>query len=159
MSRSGYTGETDDNWCSICWRGAVASAIRGRRGQAFLREMLAALAALPAPRLIKNDFSTEGEVCALGAVARSRGLDVTTWMDRDDPYFGEWINMTEGFSWYLTLPPSDAEVNRDRVVADLAIPNALACEIMYENDEGTWREETPEQRFARVRAWIEGHLR
>jgi hypothetical protein len=30
---------------------------------------------------------------------------------------------------------------------------------MYENDEGTWREETPEQRFARVRAWIEGHLR
>jgi hypothetical protein len=37
MSRSGYSDDLE-NWSLIRWRGAVASAIRGRRGQAFLRE-------------------------------------------------------------------------------------------------------------------------
>ena len=46
MSRSGYTDDMEDMWQHICWRGAVASAIRGRRGQAFLREMLAAMDAI-----------------------------------------------------------------------------------------------------------------
>jgi len=47
MSRSGYSDDCDDQWSLICWRGAVKSAIRGKRGQAFLKEMLAALDALP----------------------------------------------------------------------------------------------------------------
>jgi hypothetical protein len=46
MSRSGYDESCDDNWGLICWRGAVASALRGRRGQAFLRELVDALDAV-----------------------------------------------------------------------------------------------------------------
>ena len=34
MSRSGYTDECD-GWELVRWRGAVNSAIRGKRGQAF----------------------------------------------------------------------------------------------------------------------------
>lgn len=45
MSRSGYSEELDQ-WDLIRWRGQVASAIRGKRGQAFLRAMLAALSLL-----------------------------------------------------------------------------------------------------------------
>ena len=61
----------------IKWSGAVASAIRGRRGQAFLREMLEALDAIPVRELILRDIETLEGVCAIGAVARQRRLDVT----------------------------------------------------------------------------------
>jgi hypothetical protein len=40
MSRPGYCDDTD-NWQFIRWRGAVKRAIRGKRGQEFLRELLA----------------------------------------------------------------------------------------------------------------------
>jgi hypothetical protein len=43
-------------WSHIRWRGAVASAIRGGRGQAFLREMLAAMDAMPVKRLVANEL-------------------------------------------------------------------------------------------------------
>jgi hypothetical protein len=46
MSRSGYSDDHSE-WDLIRWRGAVASAIRGKRGQAFLRELLVALDAMP----------------------------------------------------------------------------------------------------------------
>lgn len=58
MSRSGYD-DCEDNWAMICWRGAVASAIRGKRGQ--------------------------GGVCALGALAQKRGMDVSG-LDQEDYY-------------------------------------------------------------------------
>lgn len=74
MSRSGYSDDCDGAELAL-WRGAVESAIRGRRGQAFLREMLEALDALPARRLISGEFvDGRGEHCALGAVALKRGL-------------------------------------------------------------------------------------
>jgi hypothetical protein len=72
MSRSGYQDYTDQ-WEVIRWRGAVRSAIRGKRGQAFLREMLAALDALPDKRLIRNELEVNGEYCALGAVGPAAG--------------------------------------------------------------------------------------
>src|SRR5258707_12751662 len=77
MSRSDYTDDAENGWSLICWRGAVKSAIRGRRGQVFLREMLTVLDNLPNKRLIAKDLANEGEVCALGAVALARGIDVS----------------------------------------------------------------------------------
>ena len=62
MSRSGYS-EDCDGWALVRWRGAVKSAIRGQRGQAFLRELLAALDAIPDKRLIAEEL-----VDAQGAV-------------------------------------------------------------------------------------------
>ena len=46
MSRSGYTDDYDDGyeWANIRWRGAVKSAIRGKRGQATLKAILDAMA-------------------------------------------------------------------------------------------------------------------
>jgi hypothetical protein len=133
MSRSGYTDDYDDQWGLICWRGAVKSAIRGRRGQAFLREMLAALDAIPTKSLITRELETLEGVCALGAVARQRGLDV-----------GE-------------IDPED----RDAVAGVLGIPRALACEIMHENDEGSgyWRTLTPEQRWDQMRRWVQEQIK
>ena len=51
MSRSGYSDE-GSSWDTIRWRGAVAAALRGKRGQQVLAEILAALDAMPEKELI-----------------------------------------------------------------------------------------------------------
>lgn len=138
MSRSGYSDDIDSSWRHISWRGAVASAIRGARGQAFLKEMLAALDALPEKRLIAGDLAVEptplfwrwGEplqVCAIGSVGKARGLDMSQ-IDPEDP---------------------------SQVARAFGIAEALAQEIEFENDQDfSWKNESPERRFARMRAWV-----
>lgn len=128
MNRAGYS-EDLDQWSLICWRGAVKSALRGARGQAFLRELLRALDALPAPELIDEELEMGGKVCALGAVGKLRGIN----MDDLDPY------------------------DREGVSRVFNIAEAMAAEIMYENDEA-WRVKTPRQRWEHIRAWAIEHL-
>jgi hypothetical protein len=127
MSRSGYTEDCYGQWSWICYRGAVASAIRGKRGQAFLRELLTALDEMPEKRLIAEELTIEGDACALGVIARRRGIDVTAI----DAY------------------------DYDSIHTPFGISNALAREIIWENDE---RGYTPEERWRNVRAWIERQL-
>lgn len=113
------------------WRGAVKSAFRGRRGQAFLREILAALDALPEKKLITYDLiNAEGAVCALGAVGKARGLDMRE------------------------IDPEDHEV----VANEFDVAHAMACEIMAENDD-FWQPESPEGRFYRMRRWIASQIK
>lgn len=132
MSRSGYVDDSEDQWSHIRWRGAVKSAIRGNRGQSFLREMADALDALPNKALCTHEIaSPTGDVCALGAVAVKRGLPV----DDIDPENSEAVARTFGIS------------------------DALAREIVWTNDEAAWSRETPEQRFQRMRAWVDGHIK
>ena len=132
MSRSGYS-EDHEQWTMIRWRGAVASAIRGKRGQAFLREMLAALDAMPEKRLIGHELEYDGNVCAIGSVGKARGLDMSE-LDPEDPY---------------------------TVANVFGIARAMAAEIVFENDEGAgyWSKETPEARWHRMRAWVISNLK
>ena len=136
MSRHGYSDDFDDLWGMIRYRGAVASAIRGRRGQAFLHELRAALDALPAKRLCESAFESGADCCALGAVARSRGIPMPQ-ADYDD----------HGIA--------------SEVAPVFGIANALAAEIMYVNDDA-WCYVgggcTPEQRWRYVSAWLDGVL-
>jgi hypothetical protein len=43
-----------DQWASIRWRGAVKSAASGSRGQAFFRDLITALDAMPEKTLIAD---------------------------------------------------------------------------------------------------------
>ncbi len=131
MSRSGYSDEID-NWDLICWRGAVNSAIKGKRGQALLQEMAAALDAMPVKRLIAKEFiNCNGDVCALGAVARARSIDV------------------------YDLDPE----NREGVARAFNIAEALAAEIFFINDsEFGYSNKGPEQRWRGVRKWVGENL-
>lgn len=125
-SRSGYHYDLD-HWALIKWRGQVASAIRGRRGQKMLRDLLAALDAMPEKALITHELETaEGDVCALGALGKQRGIDMSK-IDAEEP---------------------------DDVAAAFDIAPQLAREVVYENDEGAWRDETPETRWQRMRNWV-----
>jgi len=106
MSRSGYSDDIDDNWALIKWRGAVKSAIRGARGQAFLRELLTALDTMPEKALASSELQADGTFCALGVVGQARGLDLTK-IDTED-----WQQLSIEFG----------------------IAQAMAREIMFEND-------------------------
>lgn len=126
MSRSGYSEDCEDYWAFIRWRGAVTAATKGRRGQAFLQEIVAALDAMPVKRLIADELVNEdGEVCAIGAVCRQRGLD-TSGVDPED---------------------------REEVAALVGVATALVAEIEWLNDEDL-RHSTPEKRWELMRSWI-----
>ena len=125
MSRSGYSDDYDDNWGLIKWRGMVASATRGKRGQVLLRDLLAALDAMPVKALVAHELETEqGDVCALGAVGKARGVDLSA-LDPEEP---------------------------EQVAGAFNIAPCLAQEIVYENDEGDSWKETPEHRWELMRA-------
>lgn len=131
MSRSGYTEDCDDQWRHIMWRGTVASAIRGKRGQAFLREMAEALDAMPEKRLVPHVLVQAGEVCAIGSVGAKRGVA----MEALDPE------------------------NPQQIAGAFGVAAPLVQEIEWMNDEAGPHKETPEQRWQRMRAWVAQQLR
>ena len=144
MSRSGYSDDCENVGL---WRQAVRRAATGYRGQAFLRKLRDALDAMPVKRLITDEIANDaGEVCALGAVDPNASVD-----------------------------PED----RQAVAQHFGIAPALAAEIVYQNDEvdngrhvmaegpaqiGRWGPDwvwvpcTPEQRWARMREWVEKQI-
>ncbi len=134
MSRSGYI-EDDSDYPSCLYRAAIDSALYGKRGQAFLRELVRALDALPRKELVADELvTTEGAVCALGAVAKARGIDASE------------------------LDPHDS----DEVSRVIGIAPSMAREIVFENDDDfgwfTRGGETPEARFRRMRRWAVRHI-
>lgn len=132
MSRHGYSDDLDQ-WDLIRWRGQVASAIRGKRGQQLLIDLVQALDAMPEKVLIAEkliDHEDGDAVCALGAVGVRRGIA----MENLDPEEHETIAET------------------------FDIAEQLAREVAYINDESGWHNETPQRRWERVRAWAMEHI-
>jgi hypothetical protein len=132
MSRSGYIDDYDDTGRAGLYRANVIRAILGKRGQAFLREMAAALDAMSVRELVADEVVRDSEhVCAMGSVALARKLDVSDLDVEDAMSIGSTFGIAE----------------------------ALAREIAYENDEcGPWKE-TPAQRWARMRRWVADQLK
>ncbi len=132
MSRSGYSDDCD-GWDLIRWRGAVTSAIKGRRGQAALKEILAAFDAMPVKELISGHLEENGQFCTLGVLGHARGtkMDDLCLEDRD------------GIGERFSLAP------------------AMVAEIEAENDLDFcyWKTETPAERWTRMREWIASQIK
>lgn len=144
MSRSGYS---EDYGCGdnrlYLYRANVDRALAGRRGQAFLKDLLAQLDAMPEKRLTTGELEENGEVCTLGVITRARGIDTSKLK------FGERNEYGEG---------EDDDFVIAQLVEDLDISAPMVREIMYENDD-YWLAETPEKRWQRMRRWVEGKIR
>lgn len=160
MSRSGYNDDCDDYLALGRWRGMVASALRGKRGQAFLRELAAAMDAMPEKRLIADELQFDGEFCALGVVGSARGIDMAN------------------------IDPEDY----DQVANAFGLAACMVQEIVFENDEAFSadeyvdvpvfgpvrpfypeygrhyvtvrqpRKDSAEARWAHMRAWVQRHI-
>ena len=129
MSRSGYSEDYDGPELAL-YRGQVMSTIRGKNGQAFLKELAVAMDAMPIKELITDELvRADGQVCTLGVVCKTRGIDVSE-LDIEDPHM---IGRELGITWQL------------------------AAEIEFMNDEGNWAK-TPAERWAYMRKWIDRHI-
>lgn len=125
MSRSGYSYDCEN---VERYRRTVENAIRGARGQAFLKELAAAMDAMPEKILIAEEvINGKGECCTAGVVCKKRGLDVS----RIELEFGDCSDLAKL----------------------LGIARCMAAEIAYMNDE--WCPgETPAERWQRMRKWV-----
>lgn len=132
MSRSGYSDEIDDQLEYGRWRGRVASAIRGKRGQAMLRELRDALDALPEKRLVAGVLKDEdGCCCTAGVILDAKGVPDLVNREGDD---------------------------HDWIAQKLNVAPCVIQEIEWENDEDCYTAETPEQRWVRMREWVERRI-
>lgn len=135
MGRHEYAEDGSlDTWEFIRWRGRVASATRGRRGQRLLHELLDALDAMPEKRIITGDLvSEDGDCCTIGvALAARKGIE-------------------EASKW-------DAEGNNGALAAEFDVAECLVQEIEWMNDEGAYNE-TTESRWQRMRNWVVSQLK
>jgi len=131
MSRSGYTDDCDGKGYGI-YRGRVASAIRGKRGQRLLRCLAEAMDAMPRKRLIAGEFVTEdGEACALGSLALHRSIPDADDIDSEDHEL-----LSEIFD----------------------VSKYLIREIENENDECVPRPPDVMERWKRMRDWVSSKI-
>jgi hypothetical protein len=133
MSRSGYSDDCDN---IHLYRGAVDSAIGGKRGQQFLKDLLCALDEMSEKKLISDELEIGGEFCALGVVGRKRGVELAELNPEDSWYIGKVFNIAE----------------------------SMAREIVYMNDEDYWssgwyKEESTENRWIRMREWVASNIK
>ena len=129
MSRSGYS---DDCEHLELWRANVERTIASKRGQIFFKELLQALDEMPEKRLIQESLLKDsGEVCALGSLGLKKGIDLTD-LDPDDP---------------------------EQVGRAFGISSMLAQEVVFQNDEGSHYQQTPEERWTRMREWTKENIK
>lgn len=138
MSRSGYSDDCEN---VQLYRQAVDRATKGKRGQAFLRELRDRLIELPVKELTAGELADpiKKTVCALGAalVPRLEGKV-------DDPYDTA-AQMTPDYG------------DSHNLAMKLGIARSLVNEIQFHNDDDwSMRNETPEHRYRRMLDWIKG---
>lgn len=140
MGRSNYSDECEN---LELWRSNVERAINGKRGQALLKELEAALVALPDKALTCDDMAKpdDDSVCALGAVSLKRGID--NGKDR------------------LTVLKEIAEkfpegCEAEELADEFNISSMLAREITYVNDEVATGD--PKERYEYVLNWVRNNI-
>jgi len=130
MSRHGLIDAGDCEHYNL-YRGTVTRILRSKRGQAFLKELAAAMDAMPEKVLIASELiNDEGDCCAIGVICKAHDIDVQK-IDYEEP---------------------------EQVGAAVGIARQMAAEIEFENDEGVWQE-TPDQRWQRMRRWVAAHIK
>lgn len=136
-------GYNDEGMPIGLWRGAVKKAIEGRRGQAALRELLAALLALPEHRLAFDSLYDGRDSCAIGVLALSRAQDAE---ERD-----------EVILQLLGEDGGDIVAMSQFAFEELGLTYTLAWEIIEANDSDEGHL-TPEERWREVVGWVRARI-
>lgn len=140
MSRISYDEGYDGPDTSGLWAHSERRAFASARGKAALKELEAALLALPAKRLIESNVCDGSDVCAIGSIALKREIDAGK--DREaalSDLAGKW----GGEDWY---DPYD-------LAPAFGIAKTVAFRTVEANDE-ICQDDTPEERYANVLDWV-----
>lgn len=156
MSRVDYSEDEDFPGQRELQQANMVRLLAGKKGQAILRDLEAALLELPQKRLIANHGAKDGEVCAVAALAvyreaRSKGQareQVLRELEaREREYLGPDFDSEEwgDDEWTLGLGES------------VGVPHSLAWRLVALNDLD-FDHCTAEQRYEKVLAWTQRHL-
>jgi hypothetical protein len=132
-------------------------AIRGARGQATLRELLAALDAMPVKELGETEISYQGQVCALGAYAAHK------------------LVCDKGLAWPVAVAALAVKYDEtmdgdsEDLGVSLGMTPTLARTVAFQNDEGIYWFRDPEtrqlrsiaspsDRWAAMRQWVAAQI-
>jgi hypothetical protein len=131
VSRISYSEEEDWPGQFDLWQANCRRSLHGKQGQVELRELKAAIVALPDKRLIHGLLVDEdGEVCAIGAYAKYKGLDLYAF---------------------------DPEDCTDEVGIHAGMTKLVAWKVVEMNDEQL-SHLTPELRYTKMLEWIDSQL-
>jgi hypothetical protein len=138
MSRFTFNYSNDEDYPGQCalFQANCYRSIRGKKGQKELKELRAALLSLPDKRLGRGSLQDEeGVVCAIGAYAKHKGLDLSKF---------------------------DPEEATDEVGMAAGMP-ALVAWMVVSLNERVPRGLTPERRFPEKRyrvmlSWVESQI-
>ena len=132
----------------------ITQAINGKRGQALLKELEAALVAMPVKRLLYSGFCDKaGEVCTLGALGVKREMDKGKTREEALKYLWGVVRRRGIEKEEENFGPNGDSIRFAAKRLDMAF--ALAWEVISQNDErnGGYKT-TPEQRYEAVLKWV-----
>lgn len=160
--RLNYTDDEDFPGQFGLFQGNCARSVASKAGQAALKRLEAALLALPEKRLIREELQDyDGNVCALGALARQEGVlpDVhADDNDADPDEFGRTVLMFPRLVAWKVVEQNDV-MNEDE--HGWAEGPTLPPERGWPYRAGIWtrREITPEERYRNVLTWVQSSIK
>ncbi|WP_208456724.1 hypothetical protein [Burkholderia gladioli] len=141
------------------YRGAVHRAITGKRGQAALRELAAAMDAMPVKTLAAESLvNADGEFCTLGVLGQARGLDMAPIDPEDWDAVAALFNLAPSMVREIVYENDEALARHKWV--DIVICGPM---LRWEKHVRTVRVDIPEstlapERWALMRKWVEQNL-
>jgi len=146
MSRIDYS---DDDQMIWLWMGTAKRAIEGKRGQKVLRELKASLEALPEKKLIYGQVCNGEGVCAVGALAMNRLMQIGKSREEAMAILQK------------KYPAEEWEDAPERTGKDLFITRTLCWEIMEKNEghRMSGSKVTDEDRYNYVLDWVNKHIK
>lgn len=150
--RLNWTDEEDRPGQFALWSANCRRSLRGKAGQHALRELEAALLALPEKRLIKDLLTDhEGGVCAVACYAKHKGLDLSTFDPEDESdEVGIAAGMPRLVAWQV-VALNDITLD---TVWERAEGPLRRHEATYQGGIPLVRDMTPEERYEKVLAWV-----
>lgn len=154
--RINYTDEEERPGQFALWDANCRRSMRGRSGQRELRELEAALLALPEKRLIRGSLTDdEGGVCAIACYAKHKGLDLSKFDPEDESdEVGIAGGMPRLVAWAI-VALNDVTLDTIWEVAHGPIQLGHGH---YKGGIPLIREMTPEERYERVLVWVRARL-
>ena len=144
---------------ACAWEANTNRHLAGKLGQKALRELEAALLALPEKALTANRFirlhgpaDDVGEVCALGALALKRRIDAgESRAEAVKKIAEDWKGDAQD--------EAESEGSGDEEAAYyLNLKRVFAWAIIDQNEEAGPHDQTPEDRYRRVLAWVQKRI-
>lgn len=149
--RINYSEDEDYDGQFNLFQANCRRSINGKAGQKSLRELEAALLALPEKRLIADELeNADGEVCAIGAIKKYRGVVVDA--DPEDmESVGVELGMPRLVAWKVVCL-NDVDIDGRYVEAQGPIHR-------HQGRPCVFVPVTPEQRYEQVLAWVRRQIK